>query len=416
LAFSVSNAAIAAPSQDNGLTVNVTPNPILAGQGVLIYGQLNVPPLAGQTVILYHNLAGSGQSYTKVSQTTTDSHGFYEFTRAENVVETNRSWFVREAGAHVIHSRTVVEGVSALVSLGASPASGDTKHPVVFAGHVDPNHPGDPVILQEQVGSSDAWRFLASGRLDARSNYAIRYQFRFPGERDIRVLFPGDERNLRVASDPVAVTIQQAQLAGFTINSSSPLVSYQQPISISGVLDQPSSNAPETSTPVTLWAWSSVQRKWTPIGDTTTDSTNGSYTFAPQNPSYNTRYQVRTTLAPHRHSAVLFEGVQDQVSMTASSTTSTVGQSVTFAGTVLPDKAGHVVYLQLGAPGAWQRVQTRVVQFGSRFAFTWTFGKAGTYQFRGRVTGDGGNVGGASTPVTIQVSPPANPSTLPPAS
>jgi hypothetical protein len=415
LTLGVANAAIAAPSHNNGLTINVTPSPIAAGQGVLIYGQLNVSPIAAQTIILYHNLAGSRQGYVRVAQTTTDSHGFYEFTRAENVVETNRSWFVREAGAHAIHSRTVVEQVSALVSLAANVMSTDTAHPVVFSGHVDPSHSGEKVILQDQVGASDIWQFLAAGRLDGQSNYSISYRFRFPGERNIRVLFAGDDRNGRSASDPVAVTIQQKQIAGFTINSSAPLVGYQQPITISGVLAQPSSTAPETNTPVTLWAWNSAQRKWTPVGDTTTDPT-GSYTFAPQNPSYNTQYEVRTTLAPHRHSAELFEGVQDLVSMAASATTSTVGQSITFVGTVLPDKAGHVVYLQLGTDGDWHRVQTRLVQFGSKFVFSWTFGKAGTYQFRARVTGDSGNIGGASTPVTIQVSPATSPAALPPAS
>jgi hypothetical protein len=145
---------------------------------------------------------------------------------------------------------------------------------------------------------------------------------------------------------------------------------------------------------------------------------DGSYTFAPQNPLYNTVYIVRTTLAPRRHSAVLFEGVQDVLSLTPSSTTSEVGGHVTFTGTVLPDKAGHVIYLQrLGADGDWHTEEIRFVTNASTFQFGWTFGKAGTYQFRARIIGDRGNVGGASAPVTIQVSPTTtSPSALPPAS
>ena len=55
-------------------------------------------------------------------------------------------------------------------------------------------------------------------------------------------------------------------------------------------------------------------------------------------PNYNTVYQVRTTLAPRRHSAVLFEGVQDVLTLTTPSSTCTseIGGSVTFTGTVLP--------------------------------------------------------------------------------
>ena len=111
---------------------------------------------------------------------------------------------------------------------------------------------------------------------------------------------------------------------------------------------------------------------------------------------------------------MLFEGVRDSVSMTASAMTAAVGDRVTLDGMVLPDKAGHVAYLQrLGDDGDWHNVAISLVRFGSTFHFAWTFGKAGTYQFRARITGDRGNVGGASPSVTIQVSPATNPSTLP---
>jgi plastocyanin len=167
---------------------------------------------------------------------------------------------------------------------------------------------------------------------------------------------------------------------------------------------------------VTLWARSAEQDQFIPVADTTTGS-DGSYTFAPQAPVSNTVYQVRTTLAPRRHSAVLFEGVQDVLTLTPSSTTSEVGGQVTFTGTVLPDKAGHVIYLQrLGADGDWLGEEIRLVTNASTFQFAWTFGKAGTYQFRARITGGDGNIGGASAPVTIQVAPTTNPSALPPAS
>jgi hypothetical protein len=126
---------------------------------------------------------------------------------------------------------------------------------------------------------------------------------------------------------------------------------------------------------------------------------------------------VRTTLAPRRHTAVLFEGVRDAVTMSASATAAMVGDRIVLDGTVLPDKRDHVIYLQrLGPDGDWHNVEVSVVRFGSTFHFAWRFGKAGTYQFRARITGDRGNVGGASASVTIPVSPATNPSTLPPAS
>jgi hypothetical protein len=415
-AFAVTSVASAAPGHNRGLTINAIPNPIDAGEGVFIYGHLNVGPVGGQTIILYHHLAGTNFGYTKVGRTTTDSRGFYEFTRAEDVVLTNRSWFVREQGAHFIHSRTVSERVAALVSIAPSTTTAMTAQPVTFTGSVTPDHAGERVVLQEETQSGD-WRDLKAGRLDGGSNYSITYGWRFAGDHTVRVLFPRDVRNIAGASDTVTVAVQQKQVPGFTITSSDQLISYGQPVTISGVLDEPSSTAtPDPSIPVTLWARNAYQTQFTPVADTTT-GTDGSYSFAPQAPGYNTVYQVRTTLAPRRHSAVLFEGVQDVVSMTPSSTTSEIGGRVTFTGTVLPDKAGHVIYLQrLGADGDWHNEEIRVVSNASTFQFGWVFGKAGTYQFRARITGDRGNVGGASAPVTITVSPAVSTTMLPPAS
>lgn len=410
VAVSVPSLVTAAPVHNRGLTINAIPNPIDAGEGVFIYGHLNVGPVGGQTIVLYHHLAGSRFGYTRVGRTTADSHGFYEFTRAEDVVMTNRSWFVREAGIHQIHSRAMYERVSALVSMAASTTTAVTGQPVVFTGTVTPNHGGERVVLQEETASGD-WRNLRSGRLDGGSNYSITYRWRFAGDHTVRVLFPSDLRNVAGTANPVTVAVQQKQVAGFTITSSDQLISYGQSVTISGVLD----NAP-TNTPVTLWARSAYQNQFTPVADTTTGS-GGSYSFAPQTPGYNTVYQVRTTLAPRRHSAALFEGVQDALTLTPSSTTSQIGGHVTFTGTVLPDKAGHVVYLQrLGADGDWHTEELRFVTDASTFEFGWTFGKAGAYQFRARIIGERGNVGGASAPVTIQVSPATNPSALPPAS
>jgi hypothetical protein len=413
----VPSVASAAPVHNRGLTINAIPNPILAGEGVFIYGQLNAGPVAGQTIVLYHHLAGSGQGYTRVSQTTTDSRGFYEFSRAEEVVMTNRSWFVREGGIHQIHSRTVYERVSALVSLTSSTTSAVTGQPITFTGTVTPDHTGNRVVLQELNAAGDSWHNLKTGIVGPGSNFSISYAWRLPDEHDVRVLFPGDARNIRGASSPVAVTVQQKQIPGFTISSSSPLISYGQSATVSGVLDQAGSTTTgEANTPVTLWARNAYQSQFTPVADTTTGS-DGSYTFTPQVPSYNTVYQVRTTVAPHRHSAALFEGVQDLVSMTASSPTTTVGQQVTFTGTVLPDKAGSVIYLQrLADDGNWHTVETRFVSNASTFQFGWQFGKAGTDQFRARIVSDHANIGAASAPVTITVSPPSSVTTLPPAS
>src|ERR1035437_8247516 len=131
--------------------------------------------------------------FTLIGVTKTNAQGFYEFTRAVNVVLTNRSWFVR--GPDATHSLTVHERVAAEVTLTAGQISGDTLPPLVFTGQVTPDHAGQRVYLQAQKGAGDDWTTLKSGRLGAGSNYSIAYQWRIPGERDLRILLPADARN-----------------------------------------------------------------------------------------------------------------------------------------------------------------------------------------------------------------------------
>jgi hypothetical protein len=416
VAIVVPAAASAAPHRNHGLTINATPNPIVTGDPVLIYGQLNLPVHGGQTIRLFHRVNPRG-FFTLVGRTTTDSNGFYEFNRADGVVTTNRSWFVR--GPDSTHSRTVHERVAATLTLAASSTTAVTRQPITFTGQIAPAvvHAGERVFLQQQNGdSSDNWHTVATARIDVNSNYSITHAFRQPGDRELRVAFRGDVRNIRAVSDAVSVSIQQRQNPTFTINSSSPTIDAGQSVTISGNLFIPgSTTVPLPGTAVTLWGHIAGAR-YVALATTTT-GTDGSFSFT-QMPAHNEVYQVRTTLAPPRRrlTAQLYEGVRDVVTITASATTATVGQTVTFQGSVTPDKAGHVIYLEkLGPNGHFNIVEVRRVTPASTYSFSWTFGNDGVKTFRVRIPGGDFNVGGVSPSVAITVSLPAVQS-LPPAS
>jgi hypothetical protein len=397
----------AAPHHNHHLTIAATPNPVPAGEGVLIYGRLEGPGSGGQTIALYQHVRGSGRGYSRIAGTNTDSTGFYEFNGPAGSVYTNRNWFVR--GPDGAHSRTVREFVNALTSINATTTNTDTNHPIVFTGRVSPNHAFERVFLQQRIGSSDDWRTVESGRLDATSTYAISHRWRRPGEHDVRVLFRGDLRNLRGVSDLVTVDIQQAQVPDFTINSSAPITPVGSQVTISGTLYQPGTTSPEPNAVVQLWGRNAYQDRFVVLADTTT-ANDGSYSFSPAGLSTNTVYYVATMPIAHtkrRHTARLFQGVQDLLTIQSSSNNATVGQTVTFTGTVLPDKSGHLIYLQkLGKNGEFHAVEVRFVHFGSMYRFAWRFGAPGTFQFRARITSDGVNVGARSQPVSVTVSAP----------
>jgi hypothetical protein len=398
------------PHRNYHLTINSTPNPINAGDGVLVYGQLRGAVVAGQTIRLYHHIVGGPPGYSLISTTTTDSFGFYEFPRADGIVDTNRSWFA--FGPNASHSRTIFERVASLLTITASSPTATTGQPITFTGHVTPDHAFERVVLQEQSASSGAWQTLRSALIGPGSNYAVRFAWLTPGERDVRVVLPADARNIRGESDAVPVTIQQKQVTGFTINSSNPVTPYGTPVTINGVLTPGPTAQPAT---VELWARPTTAGPFKLIG-TSPIGANGAYSFT-ETPLVNTIYQARVTFGAVHRSAPLWEGVRDLVTLTPSSTTSMVGGKVTFGGDVMPGKAGHVIYLQrLGADGEWHAVEAAFASSLSTFQFGWRFAKAGTYEFRARIYSDDHNVGAPSAPVTITVMGVAPIASLPPAS
>lgn len=410
--FTVAGLASAAPHHNRGLTIGVQPNPVSAGDAVLLYGRLLGPGNGNEPIRLYHHVIGSRQGYTLIATRMTNSAGYYEFFRPDGLVYTNRNWFVR--GPDGSHSRTIHERVIPLVSLAASTDSTDTNHSVVFFGHVIPNHRFEQVFLQQQIGSSDDWRTLRSTTLDPNSDYFVAYRWRRPGVHDLRVVFRGDARNTRGVSDVVTVNVQQAQVPGFTINTSDPIVASGGSVTISGTLDQPGTTTPVSqNTIVQLWGRTPDERHFALIADAPTGS-NGSYSFNQSNLTTNTVYVVATMPLPHsprRHTALLYQGVHDVVTMQVSPSSTNTGQAFTFTGIVQPDKAGHVIYLQkLGADGDWHTVETGIVQPGSSYQFTYTAGSPGSYSFRARITSDENNVGSASPPVTVTATAPSPPS------
>jgi hypothetical protein len=403
-AMAVPSIAGAAPIHNHALTIHATPNHVIAGEPVLIYGRLQGRHDADQEITLFHRINPATQ-FTVISRTRTNAEGQYDFPRAEGIVESNRSWFVR--GPVFTHSRTVHERVAAEVTINASSVSGTTRHPITFTGLVTPDHGGSRVALQVQSGATDIWHTVRFGRVGAGSTYSIAYAWRTAGSRNVRVAFVGDPRNTAAQSDPITVVIQQRQAPFFTIQSSDPIVTNGSPATITGTLYQPHTSTVAPNVEIGLY--SKVPGSGpAALAQTTTTSATGTYSFTVEGDT-NELYQARTINAPKlQATAVLFEGVQDTVTMTTSSATSTVGGTVTFSGSVAPSKSGHVVYLEkYGSDGRFHIVETSTISASSTFAFNWTFGTSGTKQFRARVVGGLVNVGGASAPVLETVALPA---------
>lgn len=415
LLMALPSRAGAAPLRNRGLTIAATPDPITAGQGVLIYGRLQGPGSGHRRITLFHRLAGAPR-FTPVSVTRTDGAGFYEFVRADGVVNTNRNWFV--LGPAGTHSRTLHERVASVVTLAsaASTASVTTAQVVSFDGTVTPSHPHQRVLLQEQNASGgNGWKTLAAGYTGAYSHYAVRYRFRSAGSYTLRALFPSDPRNLAGQSASITLTVQQQQNPSFTIAGSAATIVNGQPATISGTLYQAGSTTtvvPGAS--VTLYGRQLHGGGWQALEGTTT-SASGAYSFTVM-PIHNTVYHVVAT-APGARTANLFVGVQDVVSASLSSATVPVGASVQVTGTVTPGHPGHWLYLQQEtAGGQWADIEVSRLSRSSTFTFRLRPGQSGSLALRVQIGGGPWNVGAVSASLPLDVSGVAPVSSLPPAS
>lgn len=387
---------------DSDLTITANPDPVQSGAAVTIYGQLTSSSNSGQTVDLYDRAVG-GRTYTLLATTTTDSSGNYEFTRAAGTVTNDRDWYVT-APSTGSRSHVLVEDVQSLISASASTTTALTNAAITFTGTVTPAVTHGWVALQVEGGvTGNSWRTVAYGRVNSSSDYTIKHRFRTAGEQEVRVEFLGNDKNSSAASSPIAITVQQAQNAGFTIKSSAQPLTAGSSATISGVVDT-SSTSTTADAGVSVALYGKTYAHGYKLVATTTTGSDGSYAFT-VSPTRTTVYQARLVSNSSRRSTALFEGVKDTVTFTPSTTSTSVGDTVTFSGTVGPTIPGHAIYLQAYSTtdSRWHTVQVGFLSSTSTYSLSWTAWQAGSVQLRVLVPGGQRNFGVVSSATTITV-------------
>jgi hypothetical protein len=405
------------PNGRCSININLAPHRITAGDSALVWGSLRCrrgSPGSGVTVSLLQRPSGA-PGFGVVQTTSTDASGFYEFTVSG--LQSNSTFYVTANGA--ASGRRSVR-VGALVTLIGPPEGSQLltgrRNRVTFTGTVVPADVSARVILQRQNAlTGNEWRRIDAGRVSASGTFSITHTFIVPGDANIRVLVRSQGRNVPSASNVLTYEISQAQNPRLTIAASADPISYGQPLTISGTVA-----GAGPGRPVTLLARTAEQRGFAPVVQGLTGA-GGGYTFAGLLPVNSTFYEVRAG----RTSAVLYVGVKDVLTAAVFPTTVQAGGRLMFFGTVAPDHARHVIYLerQDASGGGFHVVQVASVSPGSSYLIAHTVYDAGTKVFRVMIPGGPENEGAASPPFSIVVTPapaaaltpeaPGN-STLPP--
>lgn len=378
------------------LTIGLLPNPLVAGDPLLIFGRLSGPGAAGRTVTLWRELAGATR-FSMVGQTATGPGGYYAITRADGVVTTDRAFYVRVDAAR---SRTAHPRVAARVVLTEPAQAATAGQPVVLTGRVIPADVGQGVVLQRQVGrNGDDWRTLTAATVGAGGTFMLTTSFAAAQPVTLRALVGADADTLRGVSSPVGLIVQQSQSAGLTLAPSADPLDAGQPLMLSGMLASP----PPGGGIVTLLG-RTAGGDFSPLGQTRTDA-DGNFSFR-QLPVADTVYRVAR--AGGERSADVVVGVRDVVTLTAAQPRAALGQTVALSGTVAPDHSGHTVDLQLlGDDGGYHTVTQTRVSPGSLFSFRLQLTDPGAKTYRALLAGGPENETGVSPSVSVAVIPAA---------
>ncbi len=402
------------------VTLQVAPRLLYSGGKVTASGRLSCPgtgAVEGQTVTLYQGSVVT-PGYSAAGTAKTEKTGAYQIETTTPLTANSRFYAVADGAQSDYRSVKVaalveLKGPAENVQLQAGLRTG-RRNRVTFTGTVSPADVGALVILQRQDAlTGNEWHRIGSGVVTAGPSssvgvFSITHRFLVPGDADIRVLLRSPFRNAPTPSNFLTYEISQAQNASLTVKSSADPITFGQPVTISGVA------AGAANMPVTLLARTAHQVGFAPVAEVKTNGTGG-YEFPAQSPIDNTFYEVKGN---GRTSAVLYEAVRNVItaSVLPPGLSVEVGQTLKFSGSVSPERAEHVIYLErenaLGT--AFHVEQVSTIQSGSVFLIEHTVYEAGTSVFRVRIPGDPQNGGGISQTFTIQITPASSAAALPP--
>jgi phospholipase C len=184
------------------VTIRVAPNLTSAEVSTMISGRVRGTRhvAANARVTIWRMLPGQ-REFRPVFQAVADQHGRYLVVVPASAITTNSEWY---AAARGVRSGIAAQRVQALVALTSPdplPVPGES---LVLGGRVTPWHGGERVMVQRQTASG--WRVIARPRLNRASNFAVRERFNASTQR-LRVMLPGDSRNIRSYSQPVPLDV-----------------------------------------------------------------------------------------------------------------------------------------------------------------------------------------------------------------
>jgi hypothetical protein len=185
----------ASQPQNPRLTIQTSTDPVSYGQQVTISGVA-----AAATNEPVKLLARTTGSYAVVAETNTDAEDNYTFTQTPLQ---NTSYMVSDA---TTRSTVLVEDIGFALTPATTPSTVQVGEQLTFSGTIAPASEGEQVVYLERSSSNVGFHVVATGTVNASSQYQISYTFNRPGVYVMRIKVPGDGRLRASTSAPFTVT------------------------------------------------------------------------------------------------------------------------------------------------------------------------------------------------------------------
>ncbi len=184
-------------AQNPALTIEGSPDPVVAGESATITGVAAGP--ANQSVTLLARTQQGG--FSAVAKASTDAGGAYTFTVAP---EHNTYYRVIDAGTS---STQLFEGVRYTLSLSPLPSTVQSGGALTFSGTLLPAAAGQVVYLQRQNPDHIGFHTVASTTVDGAQSFSVPYTFGAPGTVVMRIKVPATEEMLGSTSEPFTIAV-----------------------------------------------------------------------------------------------------------------------------------------------------------------------------------------------------------------
>ncbi len=249
-----------------------------------------------------------------------------------------------------------------------------------------------PKLHEIRRGSSTG-RFSRSFTMDERRTFRSRF-------------LGSDLLNPSTPRSSLRRTVDVGKPTALAIGSSPSSLTYPADVRVVGTLTLRGSTYALSGKPVRLYVRPAGASSYS-LQQTRTTNSYGRVAFSyepTRNTSFYLRYLGTETTYIRSLSPLRTVGVRPRISVVASDTSITLGQTVKLSGTLLPSTLGRTVYLQQRSGGVWSNFKSTTVSSSHAYTFFRSPGRRGTYYFRIYRPADSARLAGYSRVVTVTVS------------